>query len=339
MQTALAISATQLVTHQPRTKKRHVASASHCYSTTIHGCIRGSPSRHAQNVTAAAAAAANADAATDVAFVSDDAARRGDAARAWISCLYDAVDYEAAMEAAAALEAEVGSSLEDQRDEDEELMYGEFDMGFFLALLESLEDRLAAREAKKKKNGGGAFVDVGSGRGQLAVLAAAARPTGWSRCVGLEYMPILHAIAEQVKGGVEGGVGVAAATMKGMEEDEREAVYAALPKIDDVSPLKFVRGDMYDDGDMGRALDGASLVFMFSTRFGVVEDDGEGEGEGGAVLKVSSHVRRHVEAGTLIVTVNNVLSEADGFRLVRRVEGPDSERTGGSEAYIWEAVA
>jgi hypothetical protein len=55
--------------------------------------------------TTAAAAADNAAAAADAAFVSDAAVRKGDVARAWVSALYDGVDYAAAMEAAEALEA------------------------------------------------------------------------------------------------------------------------------------------------------------------------------------------------------------------------------------------
>ena len=54
--------------------------------------------------------------------------------------------------------------------------------------------------------------------------------------------------------------------------------------------------------------------------------------------RMSLDARRHVASRTLIVTVNNVLDEEDGFRLLRRAEGPDSERTGGSTAYVWEAV-
>jgi hypothetical protein len=91
-----------------------------------------------------------------------------------------------------------------------------------------------------------------------------------------------------------------------------------------------------------RCIEGTTLVFMFSTRFGAEEGEeqaeGNGNGNGTGTLKVSSHVRRHVSVGTLVVTVNNVLNEADGFELLRKETGPDSERTGGSTAYVWAAV-
>mmetsp|Transcript_14282 Transcript_14282/g.23490 ORF Transcript_14282/g.23490 Transcript_14282/m.23490 type:complete len:245 (-) Transcript_14282:224-958(-) len=244
------------------------------------------------------------------------------------------------METAEAMEAlDVSSGEGDEPDEDEELMYGEFDMGFFLALLDSLEGDLTALE--KARSGAGVFVDVGSGRGQLAVLAAAARP--WARCVGLEYMPVLHSIADCVA-----GVSTDAVTS---EPPSREEVAAALPHALTPSPLAFYRGDMYDAEVMAEALEGATLVFMFSTRFGVDEGGGEdvvgddggdrewGVGEGEGTLKVSSHLRQHIAAGTVVVTVNNVMRATDGFELRRRATGRDTERTmGSSTAYVWMAV-
>ena len=176
---------------------------------------------------------------------------RGDVAREWISDVYDAIDYERVMAEADALAADAGISNDD---EDAELMYGEFDAGFFVALIESLEPELRALEEGDVDGGAvvnGSFVDIGSGRGQIAVLASVLRT--WQRCVGLEYLPVLHAIADQV-----------ALTLPddGVLDDAR---VACLPNALRQSPLTFIRGDMYDDTDLAAALEGATLVFLFST--------------------------------------------------------------------------
>ena len=185
-------------------------------------------------------------------FVSPEAAMRGDVAREWISDVYDAIDYERVMAEADALAADAGISNDD---EDAELMYGEFDAGFFVALIESLEPELRALEEGDVDGGAvvnGSFVDIGSGRGQIAVLASVLRT--WQRCVGLEYLPVLHAIADQV-----------ALTLPddGVLDDAR---VACLPNALRQSPLTFIRGDMYDDTDLAAALEGATLVFLFSTK-------------------------------------------------------------------------
>jgi hypothetical protein len=133
-------------------------------------------------------------------FVTPEDVRRGEVARSWVSELYDCVDYAAVF--AAAEEAAVRDDDDDALADDDhsgERMYGEFDMGFFVALLRVLEPELALLEYGDVDGGAvgdGVFVDVGSGRGQLAFLASITRK--WQRCVGLEIDPQLHAIATQV---------------------------------------------------------------------------------------------------------------------------------------------
>ena len=266
-------------------------------------------------------------------FVSPEAAMRGDVAREWISDVYDAIDYERVMAEADALAADAGISNDD---EDAELMYGEFDAGFFVALIESLEPELRALEEGDVDGGAvvnGSFVDIGSGRGQIAVLASVLRT--WQRCVGLEYLPVLHAIADQV-----------ALTLPddGVLDDAR---VACLPNALRQSPLTFIRGDMYDDTDLAAALEGATLVFLFSTKFATQEvfevgssldDDSVGWERNEGTLLVSSRLRPHLRVGAMVVTVNNRLREADGYELARAAEGPDAERTGESVAYVWRVV-
>ena len=137
-------------------------------------------------------------------------------------------------------------------------MYGEFDMGFFVALLRSLEDELALLEYGDVDGGAvgdGVFVDVGSGRGQLACVASVARK--WQRCVGLEIDETLHAVAEQV------------ATRSPHEDvvllDEFIEAFPVASRPMTQSPLSFVCGSMYDRNDLRAALEGATLVFAFAT--------------------------------------------------------------------------
>jgi hypothetical protein len=248
--------------------------------------------------------------------VTDTHKETGELAREWIADVFENVDYERVMSSADAFEAS-GEYIK-QADEDEELRYGEFDMGFFVAVVEACEPLLEG-------DGGGdpgAFVDVGSGRGQIPVLAAALRP--WSRCVGLEYMPVLHAIAEQAPG-------LRDEFARAMDESRKQSLRNALgPRFDSPAPLTFTRGDMYDPHTLHTATKGAALVFMFSTKFSVDETS--------RCLKVSKALREALGVGAVAVTVNNVLDEADGFELQMRLNGPDSERAGGSTAYIWRAV-
>ena len=253
--------------------------------------------------------------------VTDTHKETGELAREWIADVFENVDYERVMSSADAFEAS-GEYIK-QEDGDEELRYGEFDMGFFVAVVEACEPLLDGLEGDGGDDGDpGAFVDVGSGRGQIPVLAAALRP--WSRCAGLEYMPVLHAIAEQAPG-------LRDEFARAMDESRKQSLRNTLgPCFDSPAPLTFTRGDMYDPHTLHTAMKGAALVFMFSTKFSVDETS--------RCLKVSKALREALRVGAVAVTVNNVLDEADGFALQMRLNGPDSERAGGSTAYIWRAV-
>ena len=248
---------------------------------------------------------------------------KGEVAREWIADVFENVDYELALSSSDAIEA--SGEYVRREDEDEELRYGEFDMGFFVAVVEACEPMLAEMEGRMHPSGApGAFVDVGSGRGQIPVLAAALRP--WSRCAGLEYVPVLHAIAEQAPTCLEK---LAASEAALFDESRAAERLNAMPSFYSPAPLSFTRGDMYDAGALTDATRGASMVFMFSTKFAV---DGDGR------LAVSPKLRPALVAGTVVVTVNNELATADGFELVARMDGPDGERSGGSTACVWRAV-
>ena len=292
-----------------------------CRKLVSHGVLRSTRVPRARLSGRAASAPSSKSDAQGSFQVTDTHKETGELAREWIADVFENVDYERVMSSADAFEAS-GEYIK-QEDEDEELRYGEFDMGFFVAVVEACEPLLDALEGDGGGNGDpGAFVDVGSGRGQIPVLAAALRP--WSRCAGLEYMPVLHAIAEQAPG-------LRDEFARATDESRKQSLRNALgPRFDSPAPLTFTRGDMYDPHTLHTATNGAALVFMFSTKFSVDETS--------RCLKVSKALREALRVGAVAVTVNNVLDEADGFALQMRLNGPDNERAGGSTAYIWRAV-
>ena len=283
-------------------------------------------------------------------FVTAEDVRRGELARAWVSELYDGVDYAAvfaAAEEAAVLEDAVADALGGAEGE---RMYGEFDMGFFVALLRSLEDELALLEYGDVDGGAvgdGVFVDVGSGRGQLACVASVARK--WQRCVGLEIDETLHAVAEQV------------ATRSPNEDvvllDEFIEAFPVASRPMTQSPLSFVCGSMYDRNDLRAALEGATLVFAFATKFNRLMEDqnveafetrlekrahdgaNDDHNDDGSYLALSPHIRPHLRVGALVVVVNGSLPPRDGFELVATRLGPDAERNGrDSVARVYRVV-
>ena len=293
------------------------ASASAAGRAAPPGVLRSTRVPRARSSGRAASAPSSKSDAQGSFQVTDTHKEKGELAREWIADVFENVDYERVMSSADAFEAS-GEYIK-QEDEDEELRYGEFDMGFFVAVVEACEPLLEGDGGERDP---GAFVDVGSGRGQIPVLAAALGP--WSRCAGLEYMPVLHAIAEQAPG-------LRDELARATDESRKQSLRNALgPRFDSPAPLTFTRGDMYDPHTLHTATKDAALVFMFSTKFSVDETS--------RCLKVSKALREAIRVGAVAVTVNNVLDEADGFALQMRLNGPDSERAGGSTAYIWRAV-
>eukprot|EP00966_Prymnesium_polylepis_P182418 4225810-Prymnesium_polylepis.1 len=55
-------------------------------------------------------------------------------------------------------------------------------------------DAAVAVTASAADDGGRGFLDLGGGKGQLALAAARAQPTLGGRCVALELVPELHRI-------------------------------------------------------------------------------------------------------------------------------------------------
>ena len=273
-------------------------------------------------------------------FVTAEDVRRGELARAWVSELYDCVDYAAvfaAAEQAAVRDDDVADALGGGEGE---RMYGEFDMGFFVALLRSLEPELALLERGDVDGGAvgnGVFVDVGSGRGQLVCVASVARK--WQRCVGLEVDAALHAVATQVA--------LRSPNEDVVTDDLLDAFpVAARPMTQ--SPISFVCGNMYDRNDLRAALENATLVFAFATKFRRDDDDDRVATSTsiGALdacasfddcddacgktpyLTLSRHIRPHLRVGALAVIVNGALRESEGFDLIATRRGPDAERNG-----------
>ena len=83
----------------------------------------------------------------------------------------------------------IGCYLSDVREENganvEALVYGEFPIDAFHRLVDAACEGLETRECT--------FCDLGSGAGRLVVAAAMRR--SWRRCVGIEALPELHALA------------------------------------------------------------------------------------------------------------------------------------------------
>ncbi|KAK3233258.1 hypothetical protein CYMTET_56435 [Cymbomonas tetramitiformis] len=200
----------------------------------------------------------------------------------WLADAYECVDYSAALE-----KAQNYSEVEDFSSD--EFIYGEFDTGFFLDLLEHLSPSPTAT-----------FADLGSGRGQIVLTAAAVRT--WKRCIGVEIVPILHELA---LGAYE--------------------VVCAINPPRALSECVFLHGRM--EGLLAD-LAHVDVVFAYATKFPLDEN---------GYLSISRILHSALKEGATVVTVNNVLDLEAGFSLETEITGPNPETNGltNSTAYIW----
>ena len=100
----------------------------------------------------------------------------------WLEDIYDSIDYEAVLLA--------GDDTDDIDDSSDEFIYGETSLEFFLPILRQ------ALSANVGQVAPGGFLDLGGGKGQLALAAAHAEPSRLGCCVSLELLPELHRIAD-----------------------------------------------------------------------------------------------------------------------------------------------
>ena len=220
----------------------------------------------------------------------------------WLHQTYDAVDYDDLFSSAAP--GLLDDSSPDVIDEgSEELIYGEMSVAFFL---EVLDRALAAVDPGGRGCGG--FVDLGGGKGQLALAAACAEPHRLcGACVSLELLPELHLIG------------------------------AAATKVASVARAVAVCGSMYDVRtlDEACAMGDAAVVFAYATKFASL--DGVHAERLSAALAASQLPPRAV-----VATVNKRLCACDGWREVAPpIEGdtphedaaPDEAARG--TAYFW----
>mmetsp|Transcript_28218 Transcript_28218/g.70943 ORF Transcript_28218/g.70943 Transcript_28218/m.70943 type:complete len:278 (+) Transcript_28218:137-970(+) len=213
----------------------------------------------------------------------------------WLSDTYDAINYGEVFEKVE--EAQLLSAVDDDTDE---VIYGEFSLPLLCALLESAN-----------LPEGAVFVDIGSGRGQLCLTAAAVR--GWKACIGVELLPELHFMAEAAyaQAGASGG-------FNGRT----------------LSPCTFLLGDMYQAlGQVRSQLQDAStfVVFLYATKFQTRAEPEED------ILLLSSTLRAALPACGTVITINNRLDERDGFQLESHQTGPNPEG-GELQVYTYTSV-
>jgi len=204
----------------------------------------------------------------------------------FLSNIYDNVDYAQAL-------ALADDSTSDFDDTSEQFIYGEFDMPFFLALL-----------ARFPSSPSASFADLGSGRGQLVHLAALT--WNWSRCVGVEIMPILHQLA-------------CAANQEICNDNEKK-----------LSPCTFLQLNFLEDME---PLIGIDFVFIYATKMPTQSTlDGE-------TLTLSTPLHAALQPGAIVITINRQLDCHVGFRLLEELQGPNPEDfLNPSMAFVYEVV-
>lgn len=208
---------------------------------------------------------------------------------AWISDLYASIDYEQLLSA----EEVVDSDLDDVRDD---FIYGESSMRFFM---DCLETALCAVESPAR-----GFVDLGGGKGQLA-LAAARDPRFSGPCVSLELVPELHgmcAAAVNIAAGADPAFGRVVAK----------------------------RGSIYDLPTLDEVCGPAAVVYAYATKFE--------SGDGVRVERLSEALAASaLTRGAVVVSVNRKLCEEHGWvEVAPPQEGDAPDEDGGrAVAHFW----
>lgn len=222
----------------------------------------------------------------------------------WLDSLYDGLDYEAILGAD-------GADDDDDHDGGDvddlaiEYAYGECDLGFFLTILGTALDACGPSALEPPRR---AFIDLGGGKGQLALAAAYAasdRVTG--RFVSLELLPELHGIS-------------------------RAAVAAAMASDPSLQGRVLAeRGDIYDEGALQRCdIADACVVFAYASKF-------EG-GDGVRVEKLSRVLSASpLPHGAVVATLNRELCPEHGWeRACPPVDGPTPHESAGTgRAHFW----
>eukprot|EP00308_Calcidiscus_leptoporus_P005152 CAMPEP_0119364262 /NCGR_PEP_ID=MMETSP1334-20130426/11181_1 /TAXON_ID=127549 /ORGANISM="Calcidiscus leptoporus, Strain RCC1130" /LENGTH=262 /DNA_ID=CAMNT_0007379915 /DNA_START=96 /DNA_END=884 /DNA_ORIENTATION=- len=179
------------------------------------------------------------------------------------------------------------------------LTYGEFDLPFFSTLLDAAVHRHSNAPARGRR-----FVDAGSGCGRLVFAAAVLQPS-LSRCVGVEKVPELHALACQAASRCE--------------------MPAGLP------PCEFLCADALEFlcTPHSQAL-APDCIFAYCSTW-------PSEGD---VLTDFSLACAALPVGTRIITTDKRLgSDKAGrwqYELLMQLEGPNAETGGTSVGYVWE---
>jgi len=176
------------------------------------------------------------------------------------------------------------------------LVYGEFDLAFLERLLEAAEPQK-----------GDTFVDLGSGCGRAVLGAALLRPSTWAECVGVEFLPELHAAAVEAR----------------VRLDE-------MPELADtpVAPVGYTCADLWSE-EAEAPLAAASVAFSYSVTW---ERDDEGY-----LTSLSTLLARRLSDGARACTVDLKLrSDAEAtFEQVAEVAGSNPETGEETVGYVW----
>lgn len=178
-----------------------------------------------------------------------------------------------------------------------ELVYGELGVGALAKILDAVG-----------VSDGDAFLDIGSGDGEVAFAAAMMYPREFRVVRGIEIVPDLY----------DRSVSFLA--------DLRQALGGDA----DVSPIELLCGDVHgDDAVIQRALQDTSLAICFATTWSRNEP-------GRRLPRLSSALAAHLQRGSRVVVIDGYLCNDDGYEYEGelRIECPDTAPFSVAHLYV-----
>lgn len=197
------------------------------------------------------------------------------------------------------------------------LTYGEFDLDFFLKLLDLYDP-----------GPGSSFVDLGSGSGRCALAAALHKPQ-WQECTGVELLPELTKFATAVhsdllaSAAAYGAVSSSSSANSGSSTGKGGSSRTSSRRS--MAPVTFITSDFCA---AALQLSSYDLCFAYSTMF-------PADSRLGLYMEQLSRALAHkLKPGATVITVDKCLCAADGFELLHVHEGANEE-TEESTAYVY----